>query len=162
MKHKNGRNKSLNVGFVSTRFKGLDGVSLEASKWADVLEGFHHRSFWFAGELDKDTAVSIDARSQVDRLPQLGVHLEVQRRVDLLQSAQGVAQLVLVTLGFRDESHRVEWIGQLDTLEDHGSVFQAQGLARSAVLEFRRGAHAPALAPTDRRSSSGHPSRGRG
>jgi glycosyltransferase involved in cell wall biosynthesis len=59
MKHKNGRNKSLNVGFVSTRFKGLDGVSLEASKWADVLEGFHHRSFWFAGELDKDPAVSM-------------------------------------------------------------------------------------------------------
>ncbi len=28
-----------NVGFVSTRFAGTDGVSLETAKWADVFEG---------------------------------------------------------------------------------------------------------------------------
>jgi glycosyltransferase involved in cell wall biosynthesis len=44
----------LNVGFVSTRFAGTDGVTLEASKWADVLESNHHRCFWFAGELDRE------------------------------------------------------------------------------------------------------------
>ena len=27
-----------NIGFVSTRFAGTDGVSIEASKWAQVLE----------------------------------------------------------------------------------------------------------------------------
>jgi hypothetical protein len=27
-----------NIGFISTRLAGIDGVSLEASKWADVLE----------------------------------------------------------------------------------------------------------------------------
>ena len=43
-----------NIGFVSTRLAGIDGVSLEASKWADVLESNGHRCFWFAGELDKD------------------------------------------------------------------------------------------------------------
>jgi len=53
MKNKHRRSRSLNIGFVSTRFKGLDGVTLEASKWAAILEGFHHRCFWFAGELDK-------------------------------------------------------------------------------------------------------------
>jgi lactate dehydrogenase-like 2-hydroxyacid dehydrogenase len=26
------------VGFISTRFAGTDGVSLEAAKWAEVLE----------------------------------------------------------------------------------------------------------------------------
>ena len=26
-----------NIGFVSTRFAGTDGMSLETSKWADVL-----------------------------------------------------------------------------------------------------------------------------
>jgi len=45
---------ALNVGFVSTRFKGIDGVSLEASKWARVLEDSGLRCFWFGGELDRD------------------------------------------------------------------------------------------------------------
>ena len=41
-----------NIGFVSTRFAGLDGVSLEAGKWGDVLEDAGYNCFWFAGELD--------------------------------------------------------------------------------------------------------------
>ncbi|MBW2336879.1 MAG: glycosyltransferase family 1 protein, partial [Deltaproteobacteria bacterium] len=41
----------LNIGFVSTRFAGIDGVSLESSKWARVLEDEGHACFWFAGEL---------------------------------------------------------------------------------------------------------------
>jgi len=40
------------IGFISTRFAGIDGVSLEASKWATVLEKDGHSCYWFAGELD--------------------------------------------------------------------------------------------------------------
>lgn len=43
----------LNIGFVSTRLAGTDGVSLEASKWAEVLESSGHNCFWCAGELDR-------------------------------------------------------------------------------------------------------------
>lgn len=43
---------SKNIGFVSTRFAGLDGVSLEANKWAEVLERSGHTCFWLAGELE--------------------------------------------------------------------------------------------------------------
>jgi glycosyltransferase involved in cell wall biosynthesis len=42
-----------NIGFVSTRFAGIDGVTLEASKWAAVLRQGGHRYFWFAGLLDR-------------------------------------------------------------------------------------------------------------
>jgi glycosyltransferase involved in cell wall biosynthesis len=42
------------IGFVSTRFAGTDGVTLEAKKWADVLARLGHESFWFAGVLDTD------------------------------------------------------------------------------------------------------------
>ena len=42
------------IGFVGTRFSGLDGVSLEAAKWSRVLEEMGHEIFWFGGELDKD------------------------------------------------------------------------------------------------------------
>ena len=51
----------FNVGFVSTRFAGIDGVSLEASKWAEVLEAQGHSCFWFAGDLTKNENVSIFA-----------------------------------------------------------------------------------------------------
>ncbi len=47
------------VGFVSTRFAGTDGVTLEAAKWAEVLAQMGHRCFWFAGELDRDPAESL-------------------------------------------------------------------------------------------------------
>lgn len=42
-----------NIGFVSTRFAGTDGVTLEASKWAQVLKTIGHHHFWFAGLLDR-------------------------------------------------------------------------------------------------------------
>jgi glycosyltransferase involved in cell wall biosynthesis len=51
----------LNIGFVSTRFAGIDGVSLEASKWARVLEGQGHACYWFAGELARSEPVSLRA-----------------------------------------------------------------------------------------------------
>jgi len=43
---------SLNFGFISTRIKGIDGVSLEAIKWGEVLKACGHNCFWFAGELE--------------------------------------------------------------------------------------------------------------
>ena len=43
------------VGFVSTRFAGTDGVSLETAKWATVLERLGHTCFYFAGECDRPT-----------------------------------------------------------------------------------------------------------
>ncbi|NNL75631.1 MAG: glycosyltransferase family 4 protein, partial [Desulfobacterales bacterium] len=42
-----------NIGFVSTRFSGTDGVTMEASKWAQVLKSAGHNYFWFAGLLDR-------------------------------------------------------------------------------------------------------------
>ena len=40
------------VGFISFRFAGTDGVSLETAKWASVLEQLGCESFFMAGELD--------------------------------------------------------------------------------------------------------------
>jgi glycosyltransferase involved in cell wall biosynthesis len=50
--------KQHNVGFVSTRFAGTDGVSLETAKWADVFEGVGFSCFYFAGELDRPPETS--------------------------------------------------------------------------------------------------------
>ena len=41
-------------GFISTRFAGTDGVSLESAKWAKVLWEDRHESFWYCGLSDRD------------------------------------------------------------------------------------------------------------
>ena len=46
------------IGFVSTRFHGTDGVSLEAAKWAQVFWANQDTSFWFSGKSDRDPAIS--------------------------------------------------------------------------------------------------------
>ncbi len=46
------------IGFVSTRFAGTDGVSLETAKWASVLEDLGHTCYYFAGECDRPAARS--------------------------------------------------------------------------------------------------------
>lgn len=43
-----------NIGFVSTRFQGTDGVTLETEKWKDVLERMRYDCFYFAGESNWD------------------------------------------------------------------------------------------------------------
>lgn len=45
--------KRLRIGFISTRFSGTDGVSLETQKWVDILERLGHKCFYFAGESDR-------------------------------------------------------------------------------------------------------------
>jgi glycosyltransferase involved in cell wall biosynthesis len=45
---------SHRIGFISTRFAGTDGVSLETAKWATVLERLGHQCFYFAGECDRN------------------------------------------------------------------------------------------------------------
>jgi len=51
MKNKNFQNHRT-VGFVSFRFAGTDGVSLETDKMADVLKRWGYRCVFMGGELD--------------------------------------------------------------------------------------------------------------
>lgn len=44
----------MNVGFISTRLAGTDGVSLETAKLATIIRRLGHRVFYCAGELDAD------------------------------------------------------------------------------------------------------------
>ena len=42
-----------NIGFISTRLAGMDGVSLETQKWVHIFEREGLNCFYFAGELDR-------------------------------------------------------------------------------------------------------------
>jgi glycosyltransferase involved in cell wall biosynthesis len=52
------KRRAKNMGFISTRLAGTDGVSLETAKWADVFEADGFSCFYFAGELDRPKEVS--------------------------------------------------------------------------------------------------------
>ena len=41
------------VGFVSTRFKGIDGVILETDKRATVLQRIGFECYYFCGQSDR-------------------------------------------------------------------------------------------------------------
>jgi glycosyltransferase involved in cell wall biosynthesis len=49
-----------NVGFISTRIAGTDGVSLEIEKWTDILKRNGFDCFYFAGEIDRDDEISFN------------------------------------------------------------------------------------------------------
>ena len=49
----------MNVGFVSGRLAGTDGVSLETAKWAEVLRQMGHEVFYCAGELEEDGPLGV-------------------------------------------------------------------------------------------------------
>ena len=61
----------LNFGFVSTRFAGTDGVSLETEKWAEVLEEYGHHCYYFAGECDRDPEASMVVPTAYYRHPEI-------------------------------------------------------------------------------------------
>lgn len=50
----NSKSTGRRIGFISTRLAGTDGVSLETSKWVQVLTGLGHECFFLAGESDWD------------------------------------------------------------------------------------------------------------
>jgi glycosyltransferase involved in cell wall biosynthesis len=47
------------IGFISVRFAGTDGVSLETAKWAQILEEMGHTCFYFAGQCDRSAERSM-------------------------------------------------------------------------------------------------------
>jgi glycosyltransferase involved in cell wall biosynthesis len=47
------------IGFISTRFAGTDGVSLETQKWAMIFERLGNQCFYFAGMCDRGNERSI-------------------------------------------------------------------------------------------------------
>ena len=53
--------QGLRIGFVSTRFAGLDGVSLEALKIAEVLESLGHTVSWFGGLIGPEFSPAMEA-----------------------------------------------------------------------------------------------------
>lgn len=66
------------IGFISTRFHGTDGVTLEARKWAQILSGMGHQIFWMGGLLDTPPETSYNVPLAFFNHPRI---LEVQKHL---------------------------------------------------------------------------------
>jgi len=66
------------IGFISTRFHGTDGVTLEAEKWGQILTRQGHSCFWMAGLLDTPPQISHCAPLAFFRHPEV---LAVQEKL---------------------------------------------------------------------------------
>ena len=62
---------SHHIGFISTRFAGTDGVSLETQKWATVLERLGNHCFYFAGLCDRPAGQSLIVPEAFYRHPEI-------------------------------------------------------------------------------------------
>jgi mannosylglucosylglycerate synthase len=62
---------SRRIGFISTRFAGTDGVSLETAKWAAVLELLGHECYYFCGQCDRPAEISYVVPEAFYRHPEI-------------------------------------------------------------------------------------------
>jgi mannosylglucosylglycerate synthase len=82
------------IGFISTRFAGTDGVSLETTKWATVLERLGHVCFYFAGECDRPADRSHVVPEAFYRHPAIEAINELAFRAGSPGAASGLAQAI--------------------------------------------------------------------
>lgn len=66
------------IGFISTRFHGTDGVTMEARKWAQILSSMGHQIFWMGGLLDTPPEASHNVPLAFFNHPRV---LEVQKHL---------------------------------------------------------------------------------
>ncbi len=64
----------MNIGFVSFRFAGTDGVSLEVAKWATLLEAMGHTCYYFAGQCDRPDGRSFIVPEAFYQQPEILAH----------------------------------------------------------------------------------------
>jgi len=103
----------MRVGMVSTRFAGLDGVSLEAVKVAAVLERLGHQVVWFAGERDDAfrpgmTVEAAQFRNPAELARQAEYFGQVFRRPGLIGEVRSEASLLIGALEEFVETHGVD------------------------------------------------------
>src|SRR6185436_8692461 len=89
------------IGFISTRFHGTDGVTLEAEKWAQILTQQGHSCFWMAGLLDTPPQISHCAPLAFFRHPEV---LEVQEKLfgDTTRARETTTQIQLLKEQLKD------------------------------------------------------------
>ena len=107
--------RELKIGFVSTRFSGIDGVSLETVKWVQVLDRLGHRCFFFAGESNwpkEQSYIVAEAHFDHPKIRQINVDLFD----DYVRSAETSRDIEKIQDYLDDQLHRFVEGNELDLL----------------------------------------------
>jgi len=99
------------IGFISTRFHGTDGVTLEARKWAQILEGMGHTCYWMAGLLDAPAERSYSAPLAFFSHPEVA---EVQSQLFGVASRSRATTNQIQSLKERLKDHLYHFIRKFD------------------------------------------------
>jgi hypothetical protein len=138
----------MNIGFVATRIAGVDGVSLEIRKLADVLARMGHTSFYCAGELgDWSQPGMLVPEFHFQHPEAIAIHDEafggVAESRDLYRRiAQSAAALKDRLYAFADR-FQLDWI-----ITQNAQAIPMQialGVWRCAISSTKRTCHAGAL-----------------
>ena len=103
------------MGFISTRFHGTDGVTLEARKWARILGEMGHSCHWMAGLLDTPPEVSQTTPLAFFQHPEVA---DVQSRLFgvAVRSREVTNQIQSIKERLKDELYRFIERFQLEVL----------------------------------------------
>jgi len=103
------------IGFVSTRFEGTDGVSLESAKWAEVLERLGHTCFYFAGKCERPPERSRVVPEAFFQHPEIGrIHANIfgsdRRSPEISDLAQRLKGKFKLDLRQFVDDFSIEWL----------------------------------------------------
>src|SRR6185436_17463233 len=93
------------IGFISTRFHGTDGVTLEAEKWAHILTEQGDSCYWMAGLLDTPADSSFHVPLAFFGYPDI---IEVQKHLfgKATRSRAVTNQVQIIKEQLKDELYR--------------------------------------------------------
>ena len=104
----------MNIGVISTRLAGTDGVSLESAKLVEIARRFQHNVFYCAGELDNNLPGLEDSRLHFE--DEIAKHLhdrafvEKETAVTLLPHIQQRAQELKRPLRQFLTEHHIDYV----------------------------------------------------
>ena len=87
----------MNIGFISTRLAGTDGVTLETIKWARICRDLGHHPFFCAGQLDPEVRPGFVVPEAHFTHPEIvalqqkcfGVHVRARETTEQLHELRG-------------------------------------------------------------------------
>ena len=92
-----------NIGFISTRLAGSDGVSLKTEKWARFFEKEGLSCFYFAGEVDPDPNCSQNLPKAHFKHPQV---LEIHKSSFGVSTRQRALTQQIQAIKHKDDIYR--------------------------------------------------------
>ena len=103
------------IGFISTRFHGTDGVTLESKKWAYILGEQGHSCFWMAGLLDTPSSSSYLAPLAYFSHPEI-VEVQVRLFGTTTRSRPVTSQIQSLKERLKDEVYKFIEMFQIEVL----------------------------------------------